>query len=174
MGCNRESAPVSANFHYKSHITYRLIRFRCLEHVVNLANVAVMSHITKIAIVENSNAIWEYDPELPGNRVLGGSLDVVAAIRTLAVKVCTNIYFVNSRSNFMCLSQIQASGQRIEYFEKLQLQFKIATPLKIPLHNNTRWGTAHKMLERSYKLQQVRNRFHRYIVTTYFDTCAGY
>lgn len=62
--------------------------FRCLEHVVNLANVAVMTHITKIAVVENANAIWEYDPELPGNRVLGGSLDVVAAIRTLAVKVC--------------------------------------------------------------------------------------
>ena len=63
---------------------------RCLEHVINLANVAVMGHITKIAVVENSNAIWEYDPELPGNRVLGGSLDVVAALRTLrvVVKVC--------------------------------------------------------------------------------------
>jgi len=62
--------------------------FRCLKHVVNLANVAVMTHITKIAIIENANATWEYDPELPGNRVLGGSLDVVAAIRTLTVKVC--------------------------------------------------------------------------------------
>jgi hypothetical protein len=61
--------------------------FRCLEHVVNLANVAVMGHITKIAVVENTNAIWEYDPELPGNRVLGGALDVVAALRTLVVKV---------------------------------------------------------------------------------------
>jgi hypothetical protein len=54
---------------------------------VNLANVAVMAHITKIAAIETANAIWEHDPELPGNRVLGGSLDVVAAIRTLAVKV---------------------------------------------------------------------------------------
>ena len=54
---------------------------------MNLANVAVMSHITKIAAIETANAIWEHDPELPGNRVLGGSLDVVAAIRTLAVKV---------------------------------------------------------------------------------------
>jgi hypothetical protein len=61
--------------------------FRCLEHVVNLANVAIMAHITKIAAIENANAIWEYDPELPGNRMLGGSLDVVAAVRTLAVKV---------------------------------------------------------------------------------------
>jgi hypothetical protein len=70
--------------------TYRSDSFRCLEHVVNLANVAVMAHITKIAAIENANAIWEYDPELPGNRMLGGSLDVyvVAAIRTLAVKVC--------------------------------------------------------------------------------------
>jgi hypothetical protein len=55
--------------------------------VVNLANVDVMGHITKIAAVETSTAIWEYDPSLAGNRVLGGSLDVIAAIRTLAIKV---------------------------------------------------------------------------------------
>ena len=54
---------------------------------MNIANVAVMSHITKIAAVENQTAIWEYDPDLPGNRVLGGSLDVIAAIRTIAIKV---------------------------------------------------------------------------------------
>jgi hypothetical protein len=55
-----------------------------LGHVVNLANVDVMSHITKIAAVKNATAIWEYDRD---NRVLGGSLDVIAAIRTLAIKV---------------------------------------------------------------------------------------
>lgn len=55
--------------------------------MVNLANVAVMGHITKIAVVENLNAIWEYDPELDGNRVLGGALDVVAALQTLVIKV---------------------------------------------------------------------------------------
>jgi len=65
--------------------------FRCLEHVVNLANGAVMGHITKIAVMENTNAIWEYDPVLPNNRVLGGSLDVVAALRTLVIKVCSSI-----------------------------------------------------------------------------------
>jgi hypothetical protein len=59
--------------------------------VVNLANAAVMGHITKIAVIENTNAIWEYDPELPGNRVLGGSLDVVAALRTLVIKVYSSI-----------------------------------------------------------------------------------
>lgn len=63
---------------------------RCLSHVVNLANIDVMGHITKIAAVENSTAIWEYDPKLPDNRVLGGSLDVIAAIRTIAIKVRIN------------------------------------------------------------------------------------
>ena len=46
-----------------------------------------MGCITKIAAVENANAIWEYDPSLPDNRILEGSLDVIAAIRTIAVKV---------------------------------------------------------------------------------------
>ncbi len=48
---------------------------------------AVMGCITKIAAVENANAIWEYDPSLPDNHILEGSLDVIAAIRTIAVKV---------------------------------------------------------------------------------------
>jgi len=47
----------------------------------------MMGHITKIAAVENATAIWEYDPTREDNRVLGGSLDVIAAIRTLAIKV---------------------------------------------------------------------------------------
>jgi len=55
--------------------------------VVNIANVAVMGHITKLAAVENQTAIWEYDPDLPGNHILGGSLDVIAAVRTIAIKV---------------------------------------------------------------------------------------
>ena len=47
-----------------------------------------MTHITKIAAIETTTAIWEYDPSLPDNSVLGGSLDVIAAIRTVAIKVC--------------------------------------------------------------------------------------
>jgi hypothetical protein len=113
-----------------------LILNRCLEHVVNLANVAVIRHITKLAAVENQTMIWEYDPQLPGNRVLGGSLDVISAIRTVAIK-------------------IQASGQRIKYFEKLQIQCKINNPLRIPLHSNIRWGSAYNMLERASRLRQV-------------------
>ena len=66
------------------------IKFRCLGHVVNLGNVDIMKNITKIAVVENTTSIWEYDPSRPDNRVLGGSLDVIAAIRTLAIKVCFN------------------------------------------------------------------------------------
>jgi hypothetical protein len=121
---------------------------------VNLANVAVMSNITKIAAIENAAAIWEYDPELAGNRVLGGSLDVIACVRTVAIKVSCN-HFCIFLPFLMILLQIQASGQRIEHFEKLQIQCKITDPLKIPLHSNVRWGSAYFMLDRSYKLRQV-------------------
>ena len=64
-----------------------LINFRCLAHVINLGNVDIMAEITKLAAVENATAIWEYDPTQADNRVLGGSLDVIAAICTLAIKV---------------------------------------------------------------------------------------
>ena len=77
-----------------------------MGHVVNLGNVAVMKHITKIAVLENSTSIWEYDPSRDDNHVLGGSLDVIAAIRTLAIKVrfkilslaSLNIYLIIIRS----------------------------------------------------------------------------
>jgi hypothetical protein len=66
-----------------------------LGHVVNLGNVDVMKNITKIAVVENATSIWEYDPSRDDNRVLGGSLDVIAAIRTLAIKVCFIFYLTH-------------------------------------------------------------------------------
>jgi hypothetical protein len=72
-------------------------RLRCLEHVVNLVNIDIMAHITKLAVIETMSAIWEYDPLEPDNHVLGGGLDVIATIWTLAIKVrrpqmysCTN------------------------------------------------------------------------------------
>jgi hypothetical protein len=52
-----------------------------------------MAHITKLAVVANATAIWEYDPSREDNRVLGGSLDVIAAIRTLAIKVRVFFFF---------------------------------------------------------------------------------
>jgi len=113
----------------------------------------MMTHITKIAAVEMAMAIWEYDPSLPDNHVLNGSLDVTAAIRTLAIKV-GRISLPLSR--FPNLPQIQSSGQRIEAFEKLQFECGFQDTLKIPLHSNVRWGTAHRMLSVSYKMRQVR------------------
>ena len=53
-----------------------------------------MTNITKIAAVENATAIREYDPTRNDNRVLGGSLNVIAAIRTLAIKVKINLLVV--------------------------------------------------------------------------------
>ncbi|PPQ73449.1 hypothetical protein CVT25_000097, partial [Psilocybe cyanescens] len=64
-----------------------------------------------------------------------GSLDVIAAIHTLAIK-------------------IQASGQCIEYFHSTQISCGLPEALKIPLHSNIRWGTAYKMLDQANKLRQ--------------------
>ena len=116
-------------------------RLPCLAHVVNLAITDFMSAVTNIVSVETTSAIWEFDPSLPRNRVLDGeSLDVVSAVRTLAIK-------------------IQASGQRIAYFERLQIECGITVPLSIPLHSNVRWGTADGMLGRAYRLRQPINLF---------------
>lgn len=60
---------------------------RCFAHVINLGVVDVMGCITQIAAIETTTAIWEYDPELANNRIMNGSLDAIAALRTLAVKV---------------------------------------------------------------------------------------
>ncbi|KIK73365.1 hypothetical protein PAXRUDRAFT_20936 [Paxillus rubicundulus Ve08.2h10] len=76
-----------------------------------------MSTIMKIANIETTTTIWEFDPTLPRNRVLGDSLDVVAAVCTLAIK-------------------IQCSGQCIGYFQMLQAKCGIDPPLVIPLHSN--------------------------------------
>jgi hypothetical protein len=47
----------------------------------------MMTHIMKIAAVKNATAIWEYNPDLPDNHMLGGSLDIIAVICTIAIKV---------------------------------------------------------------------------------------
>ena len=113
-------------------------RLPCLAHVLNLAITAAMSTITGITNVETATAIWEFDPALPCNCVLGDSLNVVSAICTLAIK-------------------IQASGQCIAYFKCLQTECGFSTPLKIPLQSNVRWGTADGMLGCLYELRQVRS-----------------
>jgi hypothetical protein len=121
-----------------------------------------MGHITKIAAVENATAIWEYDPDLYDNRVLGGSLDVIAAVRTIAIKV--SFFFCLHALAESHLHKIQASGQRIEYFENLQINCNINEPLRIPLHSNVRWGSAYNMLKRALQLRQVsRNGFYCFL-----------
>ena len=111
-------------------------RLPCLAHVLNLAIVDIMAEITWIDHIATMAAIWEFNPTLPTNCIMNNSLDVVATIRTLAIK-------------------IQASGQRITYFKWLQSECGISTPLAIPLQNNTRWGMTDGMLGCSYQLRQV-------------------
>ena len=50
---------------------------------------------------------------------------------------------------------IQLSGPRIQKFDSIQIECGFTTPLKITLHNNTRWGSAFGMLDRAYKLRAV-------------------
>jgi hypothetical protein len=128
-----------------------------------------MDHITKLAVVETTTAIWEYDLSLANNRVLNGSLDVIAAIQTLVIKVSLPFRFYLLTSNL--LPQIQSSGQRIEAFEKLQLECGFTHTLKVPLHSNVRWGTAYQMLTVAYKLRQVWYLAMLKIPITYGNLC---
>ncbi|KAG6904864.1 hypothetical protein DXG01_006651, partial [Tephrocybe rancida] len=112
----------------------------CLEHVCNIASVDVMGHITKIKAIDTTSAIWDYSPGDHENRVLNGWLDVITTIQTLSIK-------------------LQSSGQCIQYFKGLQVECGMENPLKLTLHNNTRWGSAFSMLERVLTLRAAINLF---------------
>jgi hypothetical protein len=71
-------------------------RLPCLAHVLNLAIVAIMSVISHITAVETTTAIWEFNPLLSNNQVLRGSLDVVAAVCTIAIKVRLTFFLLLS------------------------------------------------------------------------------
>lgn len=113
-----------------------------------------MTSVTSAAALETADAIWNYDPEEPDNRVLNNQLDYIAFLRTLGIKVCANSLF----RTLPHALQIQSSGQRIEEFHKIQTNdCDIENgPLSMVLHGNTRWGTAHGMMDRGIILQDVR------------------
>ncbi|KAI1789149.1 hypothetical protein LXA43DRAFT_893277 [Ganoderma leucocontextum] len=58
----------------------------CYGHVVQLGVEDFMSAITQKAVVETKQAIWDYDPK-HADSIVNGGLDVIAILRTLAVKV---------------------------------------------------------------------------------------
>lgn len=53
-----------------------------------------MTHITKIDAIETSTVISEYNLTLEDNHVLGGLLDVINAICTLAIKVSYTLLLI--------------------------------------------------------------------------------
>lgn len=53
-----------------------------------------MTEVTQVGIIESKQAIWDYDPTLEENRVVSGGLDVIAVIRTLAIKVSPSAAFI--------------------------------------------------------------------------------
>ena len=102
------------------------------------------------------NAIWQFDPSLSSNCILGqdgnSSLDAIAALQTLIVKVLLSLdQLIDYTSPF----QIQVSGQWREYFEKVQTECKITPMLKLILQINMRWGSAYDMLEHAHQLHLV-------------------
>lgn len=50
-----------------------------------------MTDVTQVGVIESKQAIWDYDPTLEENRVVSGGLDVIAVIRTLAIKVSSSV-----------------------------------------------------------------------------------
>jgi|SRR5882724_3395929 len=70
-----------------------------------------MMPILKIAAMETTTAIWEYDPLLPDNWMLNGSLDVIAAIQILLPRYV--ILSISNLSFFIPLQKMQALGQQI-------------------------------------------------------------
>ncbi|OJT06528.1 Zinc finger BED domain-containing protein RICESLEEPER 2 [Trametes pubescens] len=115
-------------------------RLSCIAHVVQLGIEDFMTQVTQVALVQSKQAMWDFDPTLATNRLAAGGLDVIAMIRTLAIK-------------------IQASPQRKEAFKRAQRQIGIDVPLVIPLHGNTRWGSAHGMCERAFRLREAIDSF---------------
>ena len=85
MACRHK--PTSVSVFTRSQMNILTTVTRCFVHIISLANVDFMSCMTKITIVENTSTILEYDPTLPDNKVMNGSLDVIAAARTLMIKV---------------------------------------------------------------------------------------
>ena len=59
--------------------------------ILQMLTLWIQDHITKIAAIETATVIGEYDPSVPDNHVLNGLLDIIAAIQTLAIKVCNII-----------------------------------------------------------------------------------
>lgn len=81
---------------------------------MNLAITAVMANITKIAAVETTTSIWEFDPSLPDNRILEDALDVIATIRTLAIKVCSmSLNMIEQRLSYAYLDSMLRSADRV-------------------------------------------------------------
>jgi len=117
----REASPRGLVMNSNYHMFFCRLQFppsedsscSCLGHVINLGNIDVMSHIMKIAAVENLTAIWEYDPTCSNNCVLGGSLDVIATIHMLSIKVkmfqCLKFTFTHQTNNVPLDSGIWAT-----------------------------------------------------------------
>ena len=85
-----------------------------MGHVIQLGIEAFMTIVTQTALVESKQAIWEYDPLALNSAVVGG-LDVIAIIRTLAIKVLFRRifkYHLNSNTHLLLRFRLLANANR--------------------------------------------------------------
>ena len=87
LGQPGKSTPMSFFFLFFSFAMFFFSFRRCLAHVVQLGNVAIMDHLTKLSSVATTQVIWEFNPQHPDNRVLKDAIDVISSLRTLTIKV---------------------------------------------------------------------------------------
>ncbi|KAM5541078.1 hypothetical protein V8D89_005389 [Ganoderma adspersum] len=112
---------------------------RCFRHIIQLSIEDFMGQITQVAIAENKQAIWDYNPNDP-HSLVNGSIDLIAVIHTLIVK-------------------IQVSGQWKQAFEELQIDGTRPLPLALIVHNNTHWGSGFGMTKRVFDLRKEVDSF---------------
>ena len=62
-----------------------------------------------------------------------------------------DLHVTQTRTTSGHLHWIDQCFQRIEYFEKLQIECKIKNPCRLTAHSNIQWGSAEKMLRIAYE-----------------------
>ena len=99
----------------------------------------------KTAVIETRSMIWEYDPSDPNNCVLGGGLDIIPTIHTLAIKVCISVDLSCHTNSSECIdTAFRATNPEIQISPD---QVYNKTSLKLTVHGNTHWGSAFGMLD---------------------------
>ena len=92
--------------------------------------------------------------------MLNGSLDVIAAICTLVIKVCFVLsclffLFIHVVDKLFPYTRFSHQVSKLSHLKSFRSSVEYRILLKIPLHSNVQWGTTYTMLSRLYMLHLV-------------------